>query len=330
MLRREFITLAGSAAVALPFTARAQQPERMPRIGILVNSFANESQSQARLAAFAQRLQQLGWSDGRNVRLDIRWAGPAANSDSHRKQAAELIALSPEVILTTTGASTAALQRATRTIPIVFAMVLDPVGADIVESMARPGANITGFMQFEFSLAGKWLELLKQIAPGVTRAAVFRDSANPTGIGQFAVIQAMAPPLSMEVTPINVRDEREIERRVAAFARFPNGGLVATGGQATAHRKLIAELAVQHRLPAVYPYRYYVEEGGLISYGPDLPDLFRQSAGYVDRILKGEKPADLPVQAPTKYELAINLKVAKSIGLDVPSAILVRADKVIE
>jgi putative ABC transport system substrate-binding protein len=250
----------------------------------------------------------LDWTEGHNVRVDVRWG--AADSDRYRKYAAELVALAPDVMLATTGLTAAALQRATRTVPIVFAMVLDPVGADIVESLARPGGNTTGFMQSEFSLAGKWLELLKQIAPGVTRAAVFRDPTNPSGIGQFAVIQAMAPPLGMEVTPVNVRDAREIERAIAAFARSANGGLIATGGQATAHRELIFTLANRHRLPAVYPYDYYAAAGGLISYGPDLSGLFRQAAGYVDRILKGEKPADLPVQAPTKYELTVNLKTA--------------------
>jgi putative ABC transport system substrate-binding protein len=223
-----------------------------------------------------------------------------------------------------------ALQRATRAVPIVFAMVLDPVGADIIESLARPGGNTTGFMQFEYSLSGKWLELLKQIAPGVTRAAVFRDPVNPSGIGQFAVIQAMAPLLGMEVIPVNTRDAVEIERRITAFARSANGGLVVTGGQATAHRELIFKLALRHTLPAVYPYRFYVDDGGLISYGPDLPGLFRQAAGYVNRILKGEKPADLPVQAPTKYELVINLKSAKALGIEVPATVLARADEVIE
>ncbi len=327
--RRELITLIGGAAAAWPLAARAQQSERMPRIGVLMNSAADNADGQVRFAAFLQGLQQLGWTDGRNVRIDIRW-GAAADLDRNRKYAAELVALAPDVILTATTPSTAALQQATRTVPIVFAMGLDPVGADIVESLARPGGNTTGFMQFEYSLSGKWLELLKQVAPGVARAAVFRDPNNAPGIGQFAVIQAMAPLLGMEVIAVNVRDAAEIERVISAFARATNGGLVVTVGQATAHRELIFKLAVRHRLPAVYPYRYYVDAGGLISYGPDLPGLFRQAAGYVDRILKGEKPADLPVQAPVKYELVINLKAAKAIGLDVPASVLVRADEVIE
>jgi putative tryptophan/tyrosine transport system substrate-binding protein len=329
MRRREFISLIGSAAAAWPLAARAQQSVRIPRIGVLMNSSADDSEGKARVAGFLRGLQQLGWTDGRNVRIDFRWGG-VADPERSRKLAAELVALAPDVILTSTGPATAAMQVATHTIPIVFAMVLDPVGAGIVESLARPGGHATGFMQFEYTLSGKWLELLKQIAPGVTRAAVFRDPANASGIGQFAVIQAMAPPLGMEVRPINVRDSAEIERAVTAFARAGNGGLIGTGGGAVAHRELIFRLAVQHRLPGVYPYRYYVTGGGLISYGPNVPDLFRQAAGYVDRILKGEKPGDLPVQAPTKYELVINLKAAKAIGLEVPPAVLVRADEVIE
>jgi len=328
MRRREFI--AGvSGAIAMPLVAHAQQADRIPRIGVLMNSLTDDPEGQARYGAFLQGLQQLGWADGRNVRIDVRW-GSVADVDKNRRFAAELIALSPDVILSTTTQPTLALQRATRSIPIVFAMSLDPVGTDIVESLSRPGGNITGFMQFEFSLAGKWPELLKQIAPNVTRAAVFRDPSNPSGIGQFAVIQALAPQLGIEVVPVNVRDAREIERRIAVFAQSANGGLIATGGQATEHRDLIFKLAVLHRLPAVYPYPYYVEGGGLIGYGPDLPSLFRQAAGYVDRILKGEKAANLPVQAPTKYDLAINLKAAKAIGLDVPPPLLVRADRLIE
>jgi putative tryptophan/tyrosine transport system substrate-binding protein len=301
----------------------------MRRVGVLMNTVPGDTEGKARFAAFAQALQQLGWVEGRNVRLDVRWI-PGADSEGFRKHAAELVALAPDVIVTTTAPSTRGAQQTTRTVPIVFAMAIDPVGSGFAESLARPGGNITGFMQFEYSLSGKWLELLKQIAPGVTRAAVFRDPTNPSGIGQFAVIQAMAPPLGIEVIPVNVRDSAEIERVIAAFARSPNGGLVATGGQATTHRERISRLAVQHRLPAVYPYRYYVVDGGLISYGPDLLGLFRQTAGYVDRILKGEKPADLPVQAPVKHELVINLKTAKALGLDVPTTLLARADEVIE
>jgi putative tryptophan/tyrosine transport system substrate-binding protein len=326
--RREFITLLGGAA-AWPVAARAQQGVRMRRIGVLMNTAEDSREGQARLSAFLQTLQQLGWTDGRNVVIDVRRA-PTPDPDRNRKAGTELVELAPDVILTATTPSTAALQQVTRTVPIVFAMGLDPVGADIVESQARPGGNTTGFMQFEYSLSGKWPELLKEIAPGLTRAAVFRDPANPSGIGQFAVIQAMAPMLGMEVVPVNVRDAAQIERVVAAFARVANGGLIVTGGQASAHRELIFKLAVQHRLPVVYPYRFYIDEGGLVSYGPDLPGLFRKAAGYVDRILKGEKPADLPVQAPTRYELVINLKTAKALGLEVPSTLLARADEVIE
>jgi putative ABC transport system substrate-binding protein len=330
MKRRAFIkAIGGATAAALPFAARAQQVDRMRRIGVLMNSDADAPEGKTRFAAFLQGLQQLGWTDGRNVRIDIRWGG-TSDSEAARKYAAELVALAPDVILATTTPAIAALQWVTRTVPTVFAMVIDPVGAGFVESLARPGGSTTGFMQFEYSLSGKWLELLKQVAPGVTRAAVLRDASNPTGIGQFAVIQAVAPPLGMEIVPVNTREVAEIERAVAAFARVPNGGLIVTGGQATVHRDLILQLAVRHRLPVVYPYRYYVIDGGLISYGPDLFGLFRQAAGYVDRILKGEKPADLPVQAPTKYELVINLRTAKALGLDVPATVLARADEVIE
>ena len=331
MRRRRFIALSTGAAAweaARPFAALAQ--ERVPRIGVLVNAHKGNPEAEARLGMFLRGLEQLGRTEGRNIHIEIRWGGPAAGGEDHRRLAAELAALAPDVILTSTGASTVAVQRVVKTIPIVFAMVLDPVGSDIVESLAQPGGNTTGFMQFEFSLAGKWLELLKQIEPRVTRAAVFRDPTNAAGIGQFAVIQAIAPSLNIEVTPVGVRDARDIEQRVAAFARRGNGGLVVTGGQATAHQELIRRLAVQHRLPVVYPYSYYVDGGGLISYGPDVHVLFQQAASYVDRILKGEKPADLPVQAPTKYEMVINLKAAKLIGLEVPPAVLVRADKVIE
>jgi putative ABC transport system substrate-binding protein len=296
---------------------------------VLMNSDMDDEQGKARLAAFLRGLQQLGWTEGRNVHVDVRW-GTAADPIRTRQRAAELLALAPEIILTATTLPAAELRRATRSVPIVFAMVVDPVGAGIVESLSRPGGNITGFMQFEFSLAGKWLELLKQIAPDVTRVAILRDPSIPTGIGQFAVIQAMAPPLGMDVIPVDVRDAGEIERGIAAFARSANGGLIVTGGQATVHRELVVKLAAGHRLPAVYPYRYYVDEGGLVSYGPDLPDLFRQAASYVDRILKGEKPSDLPVQAPVKYHLVLNLKAAKAIGLDIPATLLARADEVIE
>jgi putative tryptophan/tyrosine transport system substrate-binding protein len=327
--RRQFITLLGGAAVAWPLAARGQRGEPMRRVGVLMNSGPEDQQSQARFAALIEGLQQLGWNEGRNVHIDVRWAG-LADAARTRQCATELVALVPDVILTATTLPTVELQRATSTIPIVFAMVVDPVGAGIVRTLSRPGGNTTGFMQFEFSLAGKWLELLKQIAPGTTRAAILRDPSIATGIGQFAVIQAMAPPLGVEVVPVDVRDAAEIERAIADFAQTAQGGLVATGGQATVHRDLVVKAAARYRLPAVYPYRYYVEGGGLISYGPDLAGLFRQSAKYVDRILKGERPADLPVQAPVKYQVVLNRKSAEAIGLDVPSSVLVRADEVIE
>jgi len=327
--RRRFITLIGGAAAAWPLAARAQQPERMRRIGILMNTTMDDPEGRTRYGALLQGLQQRGWSEGRNLHIDARW-GAGADRERNRKYATELLALAPELIVCATTPSIAAVQPITRAVPIVFTMGLDPVGADVVESLPRPGGSTTGFMQFEYSLSGKWVELLKEIAPGVTRAAVFRDPANSSGIGQFAVIQAMAPLLGMEVRPINVRDAAEIERAVTAFAGIGNGGLIATGGQASTHRELIFTLAARHRLPTVYPYRFYTDAGGLISYGPDLPGLFRQAAGYVDRILRGEKPADLPVQAPTKYELVINLKTARAIGVTVPPALLARADEVIE
>src|SRR5262245_21461697 len=329
MRRRDFIGLVGSAAVGWPLAARAQQGERMRRIGVLMNTAADDRIGGARFDAFFQRFKELGWSDGGNVRIDIR-AGTGADPEINRRYATELVALAPEVILCATTPSATALQKITRSVPIVFAMGLDPVGADIVDNLARPGGNTTGFMQFEYSLAGKWLELLKEITPGVTRAAIFRDPGNASGIGQFAVIQAMAPLLGMEVMPVNMRNAADIERAITAFARAGNGGLVASGGQASSHRELIFDLASRYRLPAVYPYRFWAETGGLISYGPDLPALFRQAAGYVDRILKGEKPGELPVQAPVKYELVVNLKVAKALGLSIPTTVLVRADEVIE
>jgi putative tryptophan/tyrosine transport system substrate-binding protein len=328
MRRREFIMLLGGAA-AWPFAARAQQGERMRRIGVLMPSAADDAEYQARLTAFLQGLAQLGWLDGRNVRIDTRWA--VADADRIRKYAAELVALAPDVILAPGSATTGPLMQATRTIPIVFATIPDPVGAGFVESLARPGGNATGFIAFEYGLSAKWLELLKQIAPSVTRAAILRDSAVASGIGQFGAIQSVAPSVGVEVNPINVRDAAEIERAVAAFARASNGGLIVTGSALTAiHRALIVRLAAQYRLPAVYPGRYWVTYGGLISYGPDRVDQYRLAAGYVDRILKGEKPADLPVQAPTRYELVINLKTAKTLGLNVPPMLLARADEVVE
>jgi len=326
--RRKFIAALGGSAFAWPLAARAQQADRVRRVGVLMNLAADDPEGQARIAAFLQGLQELGWTEGRNVRIDYRWH--ADDADRYRTYAAELVALAPDVILASSSASTAALQQATRTVPIVFAIVVDPVGAGYVASLARPGGNVTGFTLFEYSLSGKWLELLKEIAPNLMRIAILRDPAIASGIGQFAVIQAMAPP-SFELSPIDVRDAGEIERGVAAFARRSNGGLIVTASTgAVAHRELIIMLAARHRLPAVYFFRYYVTSGGLISYGPDPTDPFRRAAGYVDRILKGEKAADLPVQAPTKYELAINLKTAKALGLTVPPSLLSRADDVIE
>jgi putative ABC transport system substrate-binding protein len=329
MKRREFITLVGGAAVAMPLAAHAQQPERMRRIGVLMNLAADDPESQARNAAFLQTLQQLGWTDGRNVRIDIRWA--AADANRFRRYAAELVALAPNVILVSSNQGVAALQQETRNVPIVFVLVVDPVGSGYVASLARPAGNATGFALFEYSISGKWLELLKEIAPRVMRALVLRDPAEPAGVGQFAAIQAVAPSLGVELSPVDVRDAGEIKRAVAAFAGRSNGGLIATPSPPQAvHRELIIALAARHQLPAVYGQRYMVTGGGLISYGPDRVDPYRRAAGYVDRILKGEKPADLPVQAPTKYELVINLKTARTLGLEVPQTLLARADEVIE
>jgi putative ABC transport system substrate-binding protein len=329
MRRREFITLLGGAAAAWPLAARAQQSDRMRRIGVLNGQAANDPDAQANIAAFLQGLQQLGWTDGRNVRIDHRWA--AGNPADIRKYAAELVALAPDVILAPGATQLGPLLQATRTVPIVFAIVPDPVGAGFVDSLSRPGGNVTGYMQAEYNLSGKWLELLKQIAPGVTRAAVLRDPDITAGIGQFAIIQSVAPAVGVEVSPVNVRDAAEIERAVTAFARTPNSGLIVTASALSAvHRDLIVTLAARHKLPAVYYRRVFVIGGGLISYGADFLDQFRRAAGYVDRILKGEKPADLPVQAPTKYELVINLKTAKTLGLEIPSSVLARADEVIE
>jgi putative ABC transport system substrate-binding protein len=330
MRRREFITLLGGTAVAWPLAARTQQSDRVRRIGVLMAATADDPDYQARIAAFQQGLQQLGWSDGRNVHVDIRWA--TTKPDDIRGHAAELAALAPDVILAGTGTATVApLLQATRTVPIVFAVVIDPVGAGFVDSLARPGGNATGFTVFEYGMSGKWLELLKQIAPGVTRAAVLRDPTIASGIGQFAAVQAVAPSLGVDLSAVDVRDAGEIERAVTAFARSSNDGLIVTASAlATRHRDLIIALAARLRLPAVYPYRFFVTIGGLISYGPDFVDQYRQAAGYVDRILKGEKPAELPVQAATKYELAINLKTAKALGLTVPPAVLARAGEVIE
>jgi putative ABC transport system substrate-binding protein len=326
--RREFITLLGGAA-AWPIAARAQQSERMRRIGVLLNLAADDPEFQRRMTAFVQGLQQLGWTDGRNVRIDTR--SGAADPDRIRRYAAELIALEPDVILAATTLVTGVVRQATRTMPIVFVQLVDPVGAGFVESLARPGGNVTGFMQYEYGLSGKWLELLKEIAPYVTRAAVIREPTDPSQIGQFAAIQSMAPSLGMLVSPVNVQDAPEIERTVTAFARSANGGLIVPGSAlATTHRDLIIMLAARHKLPAVYSNPVFVTGGGLISYGPSRIDPYRHAAGYVDRILQGEKPADLPVQAPTKYETVINLKTAKALGLEVPPTLLARADEVIE
>ena len=327
--RREFITLLGGAAVAWPLAARAQA-DRVRRVGVLVSgTTANDPEIPDRIAAFLQGMQQLGWTDGRNIRIDIREGG--GNPDTIRKYAAELAALAPDVILSTGGATMSAMLQATRTVPIVFVIVPDPVGSGFVDSLARPGGNATGFMQFEYSLTGKWLELLKQIAPNVTRVAVLRDPAIVSGIGQFAVIQSVAPSIGVDVNAINLRDAGEIERGVTAFARSANGGLILTSSALSArHRELIIALAARYKLPAVYSRRYFVTSGGLISYGVDFLDQYRLAAGYVDRILKGEKPADLPVQTPTKYELVINHKTAKALGLEVPPSLLARADEVIE
>jgi putative ABC transport system substrate-binding protein len=326
--RRKFIAALGGATVAWPLAARAQQPDRVRRIGVLLPT-TDDPEARARLTAFQQGLQELGWSGGRNVHIDIRWS--AGNAAETRKYAAELVALAPDVILAIGGASMGPVLQATRTVPIVFTVVPDPVGSGFVESLSRPRGNATGFMMFEYSLCGKWLELLKEIAPGVTRVAVLRDPAITAGIGQFAVIQSVAPSVGVDVMPINMSDAAEIERAVTAFAQSANGGLILTASALSAvHRDLIITLAAQHKLPAVYQERNYVAAGGLISYGPNFRDQFRRAAGYVDSILKGAKPADLPVQAPTKYELVINLKTAKALGLAVPSSVLARADEVIQ
>jgi putative tryptophan/tyrosine transport system substrate-binding protein len=329
MKRRNFITLLGGAVAAWPLAARAQQGERMRRIGVLMSLAADDKQGQARLAAFLQGLQELGWSDGRNVRIDVRWG--TGDAGRNRRHALELVELAPDVILASGGSIVGPLLQATSSVPIVFTQTPDPVGAGFVESLARPGGNATGFSIFDYSLGGKWLELLKEVAPRVTRAAVIRDPATPQGIGQFSAIQSLAPSLGLEVTPLNARDAGDIERAIAAVDRNPNSGLIVTGSNlAIVHRELIVTLAARYKLPAVYPLGFFVTAGGLISYGPEGIDPHRRAAAYVDRILKGEKPADLPVQAPTKYELAINLKTAKTLGLEVPTTLLARADEVIE
>ena len=330
MRRREFIGGILGSAATWPLAARAQQGEQMRRIGVLTSgAAADDPDGQVRSAAFVRGLQQLGWTDGRNIRIDYRWG--AGDADNTRKYAAELVALAPDVILASGTASVAPLLQATRTVPIVFVQVTDPVGAGFVNSLARPGGNATGFTHFEYGISAKWLELLKEIAPRVSRAGVIRDPAQTAGTGQFGVIQSVAPSLGMDVSAINLRDAPEIERGIAAFARSANGGLILTSSAlSVVHRDLIVTLAARHKLPAVYYRRQFVTGGGLISYGPDVAEQNRRAAGYVDRILKGEKPADLPVQAPTKYELLVNLKTAKALGLTVPASLLARADEVIE
>ena len=328
MRRREFITLLGGAAAAWPVAARAQQPERMRRIGVLMHLAADDPEGQARHAAFVQGLQQSGWSAGRNVRIDTRWGASEAD---RRRYAEELVALAPDVILASNTTATLALQAATSTVPIVFANVTDPVAAGFVESLARPGGNATGFTLFEYGISAKWLELLKEIAPGITQAAVIREGTNPAGIGQFAAIQSVAPSHGVQVSPVVVRDGSEIERAASTLARTPNSGLIVTAsGLRESEGHLIVTLAARFRLPAIYPFRFFVTDGGLICYGPHSTEEYRRAAQYVDRILKGEKPADLPVQAPTRYELVINLKTAKAIGLEVPATLLARADGVLE
>jgi putative ABC transport system substrate-binding protein len=327
MKRRAFISLLGGAA-AWPLAARAQQGERMRRIGVLNNIAADDPDAPVRVAALAQGLQELGWTIGRSLRIEYRWS--AGDADRIRRYAAELAALSPDLMIAYGGAHAAAVQRAAPTVPIVFLSVNDPVAAGLVANLARPGGTATGFTNFEYSTSAKWLELLKQIAPGITRAAALRP-ANIGGVGQLGAIQGAAATLGVELSPVGLREVGEIERSIAAFARRPNGGLIVVASAlATVHRELIIALAARHRLPAVYAFRYFVAAGGLISYGPDLADQFRRTASYVDRILKGEKPADLPVQAPTKYELVINLKTAKALGIEIPPTVLARADEVIE
>ena len=329
MRRRDFITLLGGAAAAWPLGARAQQGERVRRIGVLMNLASDDAESQSRLTAFVQSLQQSGWTDGRNTRIEIRWG--ASKPELLNKFAAELVALSPEVLLANGTSAVVPLQQASATIPIVFVNVVDPVGAGLVASLARPGGNVTGFTIFEYGMSGKWLELLKELVPRLTRVAVLRDPSRAPGIGQFAAIQAVAPSLGVELTPLDVREAGEIERAIGSFKRSANSGLIVTASPAAAvHRTVILRLADHYQMPTVYPYRYFVADGGLVSYGADSVDPYRRAASYVDRILKGEKPADLPVQAPTKYELVINLKTAKALGLEVPPTLLARADEVME
>jgi putative ABC transport system substrate-binding protein len=326
--RREFITVLGGAAAAWPIAGEAQEPERVRRIGVLMNVPADDPKGQVRLTAFSHRLRELGWTDGGNLRIEHRWG--AGNADLYRTSAAELVALSPDAILAATSPAVLALRQVSRIVPIVFVGVIDPVGSGLIASLPRPGGNATGLTIFEYAISAKWLELLREIAPRVTRAAVLRDAAIASGIGQFAAIQATAP-IGMELSAIDTRDTVGIELAIASFAREPNGGLIITAGDLTVnHPETIATFAGRYNVPAVYPFRFFADSGGLISYGPDVIDTYRRAATYVDRILRGEKPADLPVQAPTKYELVINLKTARALGLEVPSTLLARADEVIE
>ncbi|MFL6798524.1 MAG: ABC transporter substrate-binding protein [Xanthobacteraceae bacterium] len=333
MMRREVVTLLGGVAAAWPLAVRAQQGERVRRVGVLMNASSEHPAAQAQIAALQQGFQEAGWSVGRNLRIDMRWSG--GDVARLRKQAAELVALGPDVVVAGVGPTTQALQQASRTVPIVMAQSVDPVRAGFVKSLARPGGNTTGFMQFEYGLSGKWLELLRDVAPRVTRVGVLRDLESGTGsvvgIAQWAVLQAFASPLGIELSPINLRVEADTERDVAAFAQGPTDGMiVVVNSLAILRHELIIAVAARLRLPTIYPYRFFVEGGGLISYGPDLVSHYRGAAAYVDRILKGEKPADLPVQAPTKYELVINFKTAKALGLELPATLLARADEVIE
>jgi putative ABC transport system substrate-binding protein len=329
MQRRRFITFFGSAVATWPLVARAQQREQIARIGVLMSAAAEDPEGQSRFAAFRQALQKLGWIEGQNVRIDVRWT--AADAELGRKFATELVSLKPDAILATASPTVVALQSVTRTVPIVFAHSVDPVGAGFVDSLARPGGNATGFVLFEYGIAAKWLELLKEIAPNVARVAVLRDPAIASGIGQFGAIQSVASSFGVELTPVNVRDAGEIERAISAFAHSSNGGLIITAVPlALVHRDLIVTLAARHKLSAVYYLRSYVKAGGLASYGTDVHDLYRRAAGYVDHVLRGEKPSDLPVQAPTKFETAINMKTARALGLTIPASLLTRADEVIE
>jgi putative tryptophan/tyrosine transport system substrate-binding protein len=328
MRRRELITLLGGAAT-WPFATRAQQPQRMRRVGVLLPATADDLEFQARVGAFAQELRQLGWSIGQNVQIETQWA--TSNIDAIRTRAAEIIALMPDVVLANGDNTVGALQQITRTTPIVFVVVADPIGAGFAQTLAHPGGNATGFLAFEYGISVKWLELLKEVAPNVRRAVVLRDPSVPMGLGQFGAIQGIAPSLNIDVSPIDVRDVGGMEGAIAAFARYSNGGLVVLPGAVQlAHRRLIIELVARYRLPAVYPFRYHAAAGGLVSYGPDTVEPFRQAAHYIDRILKGEKPAHLPVEQPTKFEFVMNLKTARMLGLTVPPMLLARADEVIE